>query len=184
GRSPWCPRSRRRVPRCPCYGSWRFSVPSPPLRQLAWCDRFRKPRCFFPCPFSFFFIGFRYLARLFYGCRGAASFLGRLRHLGSLVAGLREPDGDRLFRVGYLFPAAAAFQLSLFELVHRFLDRVLRLLVVPGHLGPPSGGCAGVTGTAPLPTAPRVCCRGPAHNTPIRARMIKMSRTNPSPPLG
>src|SRR5581483_5046872 len=57
------------------------------------------------------------------------------RHLRPFLTGLRQADGDRLFRVLHLLARLAAdLELALLELVHRLLDFLRRLLAVfPGH---------------------------------------------------
>src|SRR6185503_18433212 len=51
-----------------------------------------------------------------------------LGHLGALLAGLREADGDGLLRIGdLLLRLPAALELTLLHLVHRLLDLLLRL---------------------------------------------------------
>src|SRR4051812_9952170 len=56
-----------------------------------------------------------------------------LGHLGSLLAGLREADGDGLLRIGDLLLRLPALERAFLLLVHCLLDLFLRLGTVFRH---------------------------------------------------
>lgn len=78
------------------------------------------------------FVGYGFLFRPMTWCAGTL-FLGG-RYLGPLLAGLREPDGYRLFSARYLLSALSALQRTFFKLLHDFLNFLLRFLPISGHV--------------------------------------------------